>query len=243
MNLICFLNHGSPSLDESRRIVDDYVKGGVDIVETDFPADDPYLDGENIQIRMAEALRKCSDYDKYMENIEKILEEHPGIHLYILIYELTVMKIGIEKFIHFMKRNHLEDMILVGVEYPHVRDDLMAAGIKVSAYVEYHLPEHEIEIAKKTNGFIYLQATPAGKFHPNYKDLKSIIRYLREEVGLKNQINCGIGIHTLEKVAMVRDAGADGAFIGSQVMALHGDSEALQAKVREIRKVAHPEEN
>lgn len=40
---------------------------------------------------------------------------------------------------------------------------------------------------------------------------------------------------------MVRDAGADGAFIGSQVMGLHGQSEALQQKVAEIRKVAHPQ--
>lgn len=132
-------------------------------------------------------------------------------------------------------------MILVGVEYPHVRDDLISAGIKVSVYIEYHMPEDQIELAKKTNGFIYLQATPAGKFHPKYQDLKSMIHYLRHELGLPNKINCGIGIHTPEKVKMVRDAGADGAFIGSQVMALHHDSNALQAKVRELRKIAHNE--
>lgn len=241
MNLICFLNHGSPSLDASRKTVDDYIKGGVDIVETDFPAEDPYLDGENIKIRMAEALAKCSDYNKYMENIELILKEQPGIHLYILIYELTVMKIGIEKFVRFMRKNNLEEIILVGVEYPHVREALMKAGLKLSAFIQYHLPDDQIELAKKTNGFIYLQATPADKLHPVYQDLKSIIHYLRHECGLKNKINCGIGIHTLEKVAMVRDAGADGAFIGSQVMGLHGHSEALQQKVAEIRKVAHPQ--
>ncbi|MCH3976828.1 MAG: tryptophan synthase subunit alpha [Bacilli bacterium] len=238
MRLICFLNHGSPSIEASHRVVDCYVEGGADVVETDFPADDPYLDGENIKIRMHEALTKCHDYDKYMESVETILKEHPGIHLYMLIYEETIMAIGMDKFLAFLRRNNLQEVLLVGARHPEVRARLLAEKLKVSAYIEYHLPEDEIETAKQTTGFVYLQATPSGKFHPQYKDLKSIIKYLREERGITNEINCGIGIHDYDQVRMVRDAGADGVFIGTQVMNLHGQPDKLIAKVKELKAIA-----
>lgn len=235
MRLICFLNHGSPSLEKSLETVGNYLKGGVDVIETDFPAEDPYLDSEYIKQRMFEALRKAPNYDSYMASVERILAKHPHAHLYILIYERTIVTIGIDKFVAFMKRNHLEEIILVGWEFPEVRQRLLDEKFKVSAFIEYHLPEDQIQVAMKTSGFIYLQATPAGKFHEKHRDLKSIIHYLKKERGLTNEINCGIGIHSIEQLKMVKAAGADGAFIGSQVLTLHDQSEKLIAKVKELK--------
>jgi len=236
MRLICFLNHGSPSIEASHQTVSDYIAGGVDVIETDFPAEDPYYDSDYIKKRMWEALAKYPSYDTYIESIEKILKDHPGVKLYILIYEKTILTIGLDKFVNFMKRNNLEEMILVGTEFPHVRKRLMEEKFKVSAFIQYHAPDDQIELAKTTSGFIYLQATPDGRFHPKHKDLKSIIKYLRD-CGLTNEINCGIGIHSYDQLRMVKEAGADGAFIGTQVLLLHGKSEELRNKVKELKAV------
>lgn len=237
MRLICFLNHGSPSIEASHQTVNDYLRGGVDVIETDFPAEDPYYDSQYIQDRMAEALEKQPHMDTYIESVETILKEYPGVHLYILIYEKTILKIGMDKFVNFMKRNNLKEMILVGTEMPKVRDRLLKEDFKVSAFIQYHCPDDQIEIAKKTSGFIYLQATPDTRYHPVHKDLKSIIKYLRKDCGLTNEINCGIGIHTYDQLRMVKEAGADGAFIGQQVLTLHGQHDQLVQKVRELKAV------
>jgi len=236
MRLICFLNHGSPSMEASHQTVSDYIAGGVDVIETDFPAEDPYYDSDYIKNRMWEALAKYPNYDTYIESVEKILKDHPGVKLYILIYEKTILTIGLDKFVNFMKRNNLEEMILVGTEFPHVRERLINEKFKVSAFIQYHAPDDQIELAKTTTGFIYLQATPDGRYHPVHKDLKSIIKYLRD-CGLTNEINCGIGIHSYNQLRMVKEAGADGAFIGTQVLLLHGKSEALRTKVKELKAV------
>lgn len=236
MRLICFLNHGSPSIEASHQTVNDYIEGGVDVIETDFPAEDPYYDSDYIKKRMWEALAKYPDCDTYIASIEKILKDHPGQKLYILIYEKTILKMGLDKFVNFMKRNHLDEMILVGTEFPEVRQRLINEKFKVSAFIQYHCPDDQIEIARTTTGFIYLQATPSGEFHPKHKDLKSIIKYLRD-LGLKNEINCGIGIHTYDQLRMVKEAGADGAFIGTQVLLLHGQHEKLVQKVKELKAV------
>ena len=236
MRLICFLNHGSPSIEASHQTVSDYIQGGVDVIETDFPAEDPYYDSDYIKNRMWEALAKYPNYDTYIASVEKILKDHPGVRLYILIYEKTILKIGLDKFVAFMKRNHLEEMILVGTEYPHVRERLIDEKFKVSAFIQYHCPDDQIELARTTTGFIYLQATPSGLFHPVHKDLKSIIKYLRDQ-GLTNEINCGIGIHSYDQLRMVKEAGADGAFIGTQVLLLHGKHEELIQKVKELKAV------
>jgi tryptophan synthase alpha chain len=223
-------------MEESHQTVRDYLKGGVDVIETDFPAEDPYYDSDMIKERMWEALRKYPDYDTYMESIETILKEHPGVKLYILIYERTILTIGIDKFVDFMKRNNLEEMILVGTEFPEVRERLIKEKFKVSAFIQFHAPDDQIELAKTTTGFIYLQASSDGRYHPEHKDLKSIIKYLRYQ-GLTNEINCGIGIHTYDDLRMVKEAGADGAFIGTQVLLLHGQSEKLVNKVKELKAV------
>lgn len=236
MRLICFLNHGSPSMEASHQTVQDYIDGGVDVIETDFPAEDPYYDSDYIKKRMWEALEKYPNYDTYMESVEKILKDHPGVKLYILIYEKTILTIGLDKFVDFMKRNNLDEMILVGTEFPHVRKRLIEEKFKVSAFIQYHCPDDQIELAKTTSGFIYLQATPMGLYHPEHKDLKSIIKYLRDS-GLTNEINCGIGIHSYDDLRMVKEAGADGAFIGTQVLLLHGESEKLVQKVKELKSV------
>lgn len=48
MDLICYLSNGYPSLERSIEIAKDYVKGGCDIIEIDFPSRDPFLEGSTL---------------------------------------------------------------------------------------------------------------------------------------------------------------------------------------------------
>ncbi|PKL00252.1 MAG: tryptophan synthase subunit alpha [Tenericutes bacterium HGW-Tenericutes-1] len=235
MNLILYMSLGSPSLEKSIETARNYVAGGCDVIEADFPAKDPYLDSPYIQSRMAEALRNCPDYDQYMAAIETIKLQNPKTQFFYLIYERTILEIGLQKFIDFCHRSNQKDVILVGTEFPHVRKALVDSGLLASAFIRYHLPDEDIEVAKKANGFIYLQASPAGLLHPKYQTLKDIIHHLRVDHGLQNRINCGIGVSSPEYVKLVKEAGADGAFVGAIVLHLHEKPEEMKQLIRKLK--------
>lgn len=235
MKLICYLSLGSPTLEQSKENAKNYILSGCDVIEVDFPSDNPYLDGQYIQERMGQALSSCDDYDEYMKAIEEIKEKYSNVSLIVLSYEDTIKKIGVNKFISFCHKNNLRDIICVGNKFPKIKQTLIDNNLLVSSYIQFQLLDEEIEAAKKTNGFIYLQAKSSGKYHKKYRDLKSIIKYLREEVKLANSIYCGVGISTPEDIKMVKDAGADGAFVGSVILKKQNNPEELKKTIRDLK--------
>ncbi len=236
MKLICYLSLGSPSLKQSKENAKNYISSGCDVIEVDFPSYNPYLDGKYIQERMSQALYNCNDYNEYMKAIEEIKNENPKINLIILSYEDTIKKIGINKFINFCHKNNLKDIICVGNKYPEIKQILIKNNLLVSSYIQFQLLDEEVEAAKKTNGFIYLQAKSTGKYNDKYQDLKSIIKYLKDIVKINNPIYCGVGISTPEDIKMVKEAGADGAFVGSVILKKQNNSKQLNKTIRMLKE-------
>ena len=235
MKLICYLSLGSPTLDQSVINADNYVESGCDVIEVDFPAKDPYLDSPYIQQRMQEALNSCDDYSEYMKTIESIKKSHPQTSFIVLTYETTIKEIGLNRFINFCHENKLKDIICVGDQYPEIRQTLIDNNLLVSTYIQYQLLDSELEVAKRTNGFIYLQAKPSGQLHEKYQDLSAIIRHLREDLKLPNPIYCGVGISTPDDVEMVKNAGADGAFVGSVILKKQDDPAELKKTIQALK--------
>ena len=233
MEIICYLSNGYPTLEESYRIAEAYAQAGCKIIEIDFPARDPYLENELIKSRMHEALKVCDDYDQYMESILKLKKNLPEVQLLLLAYEETVIEIGIDKFTRFCIENELRDIILVGLKGDKVKNEMIAKGIRVSCYVQYHLDETEVALAKESNGFVYMQAKPDGNIHPNYPTLKECIQFVREQ-GVERPIYCGVGVHTPADAKEVKEAGADAAFIGSTILKLYDDIPTMKKTIHEF---------
>ncbi len=238
MKLICYLSNGYPSIDSSIKMAKDYVDAGADIIEVDFPSRDPYLEGEYIANRMAEALKACDDYDKYMEGMLKIKAENPNTRFIVLAYENTVVEIGVDKYAKFLLDNGFEDIIYVGAEHDEIKKQLIEKGIKVSCYVQFHMPEDEVKAAIEANGFVYMQAKPTtGNVNPKYPILKDCIKALRD-AGIKREIYAGVGIATTEDVQMAKEAGADAVFVGSRILKLQEDIPAMKDAIRELKNAA-----
>ena len=234
MKLICYLCNGYPSIEKSKEVAKLYADAGCDIIEIDFPSHNPYLESDLIKGRMAKALEACSDYDAYMRGMIEIKQSLPQIKFILMVYENVIEEIGYDKFLRFCLDNDFLDMILVGIKDDVIKNKLIAAGIRVSCYVQFDLKDQEVEYAKASNGFVYLQAKPApGQARPEYPELKDCIRYLREQ-GVTNPIYCGVGIHQPEDAAMAKAAGADAVFVGSTILKLHDDPERMEAKIREF---------
>lgn len=235
MKLICYLSNGYPSLADSAEIARWYAESGCDLVEIDLPARDPYLEGDYIAGRMASALAACDDYGAYMANIVAIAQASPQMRILVLAYEQTVVEIGVERFTAFCAEHDFRDVILVGLSSDEVKDRLIADGIRVSCYVQFHMDPAEIESAKQSNGFVYLQARPApGQVNPEFPTLADCVSRLRRD-GISRPIYCGVGVATPADFADVRDAGADGAFVGSAILKLYQQPDELKAAIRSFK--------
>ena len=90
--------------------------------------------------------------------------------------------------------NDLKDILLVGLKDDTVKDEIIAAGLQVSCYVQFHMPDAEIDMAKQSNGFVYLQAKPYATQEKNakYPTLKDCVEHLRA-CGIDRPIYCGVG--------------------------------------------------
>lgn len=235
MKLICYLSNGYPSIEECLKLAETYVEAGCDVIEIDFPAKNPYLENAFIQDRMAHALNLCADPEAYMDGLARLKARMPGTSFILVVYEATLKEIGYECFRDFLLCNGFLDIIYVGLESGEIKERLIRDGIRVSCYVQYDLPEDEVEHAQKSNGFVYLQARPTtGRVNEKYPALADLIGYLRAK-GVDRPIYCGVGIHRPEDARMAREAGADAVFVGSSILKLYDDKEALIQKIREFK--------
>ena len=155
MEIICYLSNGYPTIESSYNMAVEYADAGCKMMEVDFPSRDPFLESDYIAGRMKKALEACDDYEKYMDSIVAIQKRLPDVKLLVLAYENTVEDIGVDRFIEFCLSNNLKDILLVGLKDDIIKNKIIAAGLQVSCYVQFHLPEEEIERAKQSNGFVY----------------------------------------------------------------------------------------
>lgn len=227
MKLIGYLSNGYPSLEESVEIFKNYADAGCDVIEVDLPARDPYLENDLISGRMAAALKFSDDYGDYMQNIvEMKASVGDDVELLLVAYVTTVLEIGVDRFIEFCRDNGFMDLILVGLEDETVKERLIEAGIRVSCYVQRALYPAEVNAAKDSNGFVYLQAK-SDEVNPDYPTLSDSIDFLRSE-GIDRPIYCGVGIYTPEDFKAAKEAGADGAFVGSAILEVSDDPVRLR---------------
>lgn len=234
MKLICYLSNGYPTIEKSVEMARIYTEAGCDVIEVDFPSRNPYLEGEFIAGRMKSALENCSDYSKYMEGIVRIKNENPGTPLLVLAYDNTVEEIGEEAFVRFCLENDLTDMIYVG-DNMGLQQRLIDSGLKISCYVQFHMPENEVTAAKNSNGFVYLQAKPmTGNIDPNYPILKDCIDHLKS-IGIDRKIYVGVGIRDAEDIRMAKESGADGVFVGSTILKLHDNIGLLTETIKTLK--------
>jgi tryptophan synthase alpha chain len=237
MKLISYLSNGYPTIDLSSKVANTYAEAGCDIIEIDFPSRDPFLEGEFISSRMAKALEECDDYDEYMKGMIRIKKNLPNTSFILLVYENTIEEIGVEEFIKFCNENEYKDIILCGIKDNIIKDKIINAKLRVSCYVQYGMDEKEIEFAKNSNGFVYLQAKPSTKekINPKYISLSSCIKKLRTDIK-DRPIYCGVGIRTPKDAGMAKEAGADAIFVGSSILKVQENKPLLVKTIREFKE-------
>ncbi len=214
--LVCYLNFGYPTITDSIRDAELYIENGCRALQLDIPSRDPYLEHEFVKNRMKHCLETEPDYEKYFEGIREIHRNHPDVALYFMLYENIVNELGAKRITDFCKEVNIRYASYVGSNQ-EVKARLEAAGLGICCYVQYDMPEEEVAFARLSTGPVLYQAKSVGKLHEGCKTFSDGVRYLRGS-GLSMPIYASVGIKNVDDIKMVKDGGADGAFIGSVLM-------------------------
>ncbi|MBD3949603.1 tryptophan synthase subunit alpha [Tuanshanicoccus lijuaniae] len=239
MKLIAYLSNGYPNLEESFLRAKRYIENGIDIIEADIPAANPYLDNDFLKARIKIARQQTVNYEEYFDAILRIQNEYPNIEIIINIYEDTIIEMGVDNFIQNMKKINNRTVLLAGTLFPDVREKLVNAGFEPSSFVTREMKNEDIELAKNSNGFVYLEgfANP-DKYNENYPTLKDCVFKVRSVIGKDRKIFVGIGVHTPEQFKEVYESGADGVFLGSIILKQEDNLNKQSQLIKKLKNIS-----
>ncbi|QTQ12983.1 tryptophan synthase subunit alpha [Treponema parvum] len=236
---ICFLSFGYPTINKAIDIAGLYVKGGCDAIEVAIPPKNGYRDSSFIQQLYKEALDQTSNYDDYLEGIDRMIKKYTSIEFFLILYHEVISAIGAAKIGAFCKEHNINYIISGDLHDFDAIKTFKLYGVKLSRSVNYKMEETDIHRCIETDGFTYMQAFPSiGQYiKPGFEKLKTCIKYLRER-GVSEPIFCGAGIKNPDDVKEIKRAGGDGFFVGSSIIKLYDKPEELVALIREYKNAA-----
>ena len=236
MKFIGYIPLGYPSISDSLKSIDVYVEAGCGAVEISFPLLDPEGESEMIVEFMRKALQKCSEYEKYMDAVSRIRLHYPDLEINLLLFSKVINEIGIDKIADFYKKREIADVICPDInENLDLKNIMSNKGIRLVTPFHYDVRDEELKECIASEGFVYMQAFPPEwqKVKAGYETPDRIVKYLRDH-GVKQKIYAGVGIRTLEDVRTIKEAGADGFFVGATLMNLLQEPDRLREKIKEF---------
>lgn len=237
MKLMGYLSCGYPDMKTSMEMADIYLEAGCDGVEMSVPPQNPEFEPPHIADVMLKALAQCADYDVYMQNIAAFGKKHPQADIYNLIYGETIAEIGLDKYLDYFKQAGGTNVL--GFNHtPEQVKAILDAGFGMAAPVFFGLDEKAVQFALELpRGIVYLAAQPAPDtiFRDGCDTVEKCVAWLRAR-GVSLPIYCGVGIRTPEDIARIKQAGADGVFLGSSLLKHYGDPAALRAEIAALKQ-------
>lgn len=241
---------GYPDVDTTRRIVEIYIKSGIDVVEFSMPSPNPYIDTKIIADSNIQALNSEPDLDKYFDILSKVREDFPDEPFYMMAYADIIRNFGVGRFVETIHQIGIDSVELPDKDetVPELVRQLEPLLDKAGIYRTYilHHPFNEdylSSIKNKAHGFLLLQsfADEMGKRDKVAPENKKIINNIRG-TNLDAKIILGYGINNPERVKEAVAAGADGVIVGTAMIEriTNGNLEVLSKFINEMKKPTLP---
>ncbi|HKP63494.1 MAG TPA: tryptophan synthase subunit alpha [Polyangiales bacterium] len=210
---------GYPSMDESRRVVEQMVEAGVDLMELQIPFSEPIADGPVILHANQKALTAGSTVDQCLELASKLSREFPIPFLFMSYYNVAFVR-GPERFAREMREAGVRGAIIPDLPYEEGATLLDAMGREkldpVFIYAPNTTDARMAEIAQRARGFIYCVArkgvTGAAT---NFQTLGDYLQRCRRHTKLP--LALGFGVKDRKDVDALRGL-ADIAVVGSETI-------------------------
>lgn len=219
------------------------VRGGATIVEVGIPFSDPLADGPTIQAAGQAALDAGMTPRRSLDVLaETRATIGPEIPLVPMTYAAIVERYGIERFCSDAGAAGATGLIVADIP-PEEAEELATVaasnGIDLVQLVALTSRDERIALAAgASHGFIYVVSaigTTGARDALDVERLRTLLARVRAHAnGLP--ILCGFGVSSGAQVAALREAGADGAIVGSAAIDAvnRGGTEELERFVRSL---------
>jgi tryptophan synthase alpha chain len=211
---------GYPSFDDSRRVVEDMVEAGVDLMELQIPFSEPMADGPVILKANAEALKAGATVEQSFELAERLSEEFDIPFLFMTYYNILFCQ-GVEQFVKRCADIGIQGCIIPdlppseGAEY---LDAMRAARLSpVHIFTPNTTAPRMQTLDQNSAGFIYTVARKGvtGKDTEFSTDLADYLQTCREHTRLPLAV--GFGVKSRGDIDFLRGK-ADIAVVGSETI-------------------------
>lgn len=236
---VTFLTAGDPDLATTEKLVFEFDRAGVNIIELGIPFSDPMADGPVIQRASERALKNGVTLPRVLDLVTH-LRQQTKIPFVLMGYYNPVLQYGLKKFACDAARAGVNGVLVVDLpveESGPLKMELAARGINLIFLVTPTSPTERLKLIQKHgSGFVYYVSISGvtGAGHLNIKDVKKNIARIRKHIS--HPLLVGFGISTPEHVAALAPL-ADGVIVGSAIIATMEKQNTLKQKTTAALKL------
>ena len=210
---------GYPSFDTCRRVVEQMVLAGVELMELQIPFSEPVADGPVILHANQKALAAGSSVDLCLELASKLTREFPIPFLFMTYYNIAFVR-GAARFAREMREAGVRGAIIPDLPYEEGAELLGAMAKEQLEPVFIFAPSSSEsrmrEIAKRASGFVYCVARKG--VTGSQTDFAALDTYLeRCRRSTKLPLALGFGVKNRSDVAAVTGK-VEIAVVGSETL-------------------------
>ena len=217
---IAFITAGYPNLRTTEKLVYEFAKNGVDIIELGVPFSDPLADGPVIQESSQEALLKNTHLVDIIRLVGRVRKK-VDIPICLMTYYNPIFCFGKDRFIREALKYGLDGVIIPDLPPEEDPDFVKRAdrlGLDVVCFLSPTSAVKRIKfISKISKGFIYYVSLTGvtGAREKLPADIQKNIRLIKRYT--KKPVCVGFGVSTPEQVKEINRI-CDGVVVGSAIV-------------------------
>ncbi|XP_042428755.1 tryptophan synthase alpha chain-like [Zingiber officinale] len=235
--LIPFITAGDPDLSTTSEALKILDSSGSDLIELGVPYSDPLADGPVIQAAATRALENGTNFDGVISMLREVIPQL-SCPISLFTYYNPILKRGVEKFMSTIEEVGVRGLVVPDVpleENESLRKEAIKHNIElVLLSTPTTPPERMKEIARASEGFIYLVATVGvtGARASVNLEVQSLLQEIKEAT--PKPVAVGFGISKPEHVKQVAGWGADGVIVGSAFVKLLGEVKSSDEGLKQL---------
>jgi tryptophan synthase alpha chain len=223
--LMPYVMGGFPTLEDSLRIGEEYVRAGADLIELGVPYSDPLADGPVIHAAGTQALARGASLAGVLEVARTLSASVP---VALMCYANMVFAPGVGAFVERLSRTGACGMIVPDLplgEGPEVLEACDEHGLALIPLVApTTTPGRMAEIGAQARGFMYTVSVVGTT--GERRELGGLAEIIaRAKASTDVPVAIGFGIATAAQAAQAADAGADGVIVGTRLVRAAGEAE------------------
>lgn len=238
---VAYVMAGDPDYETSLEVVKGLPAAGVDVIELGLPFTDPMADGPTIQLAGQRALDSGMTLERTLQLATEFRKGDDTTPIVLMGYYNPIYSRGVERFLQDAKAAGIDGLIVV--DLPPEEDDELCipaqqAGLNFIRLATPTTDDKRLpKVLQNTSGFVYYVSITGitGAAEAEAVDVAPEVARIKSQTELP--VIVGFGIKTPETSRAIAGV-ADGAVVGSAIVAKIGDGEPVDDVLAFVKSLA-----